>query len=304
MQRNRIRLITASIGTTLALLAVPAFAGTTIVGDPAEDAVAVTEYGIAFGEYDIDLRSVSIDHGTESLQVVSRFTYTNAESWNNLTLSIDTNLDGVPDYTVLWSKEDGVSGVLDAAENVTCLSVGTSETYGVNGTVTVTVPRTCLGSPSSLAVHVDVFWFGLNTSGEDLSFVDSAPGMLIDDPMSFSAPVLSSNTGTATSPQLPVPVPAPQKTRVTAKLSKKSQTIGRAPSSLRINVSGGAVGRVDIADGRKLLKRLPVKAGKTVTFKLPRRLKAGTHRIKVAFVPADARRFTASSQTVKLRVRR
>lgn len=302
MQRSKLRLLAISIGTSLALLAVPAFAGTTVVSDPAEDALAITDYQVTVGGYDIDLRSVFIDHGTRSLQIVSTFTYTDADSWNNLRLSIDTNLDGVEDYFVLWAKESGVSGVLNAADEVTCRSVGTSEKYGVNGTVTVTVPRTCLGSPNRLAVHVDVFWFGLNTWGEDLSFVDSAPGLFIDDPMSYSSPVSSSNTGTVTSPQAPVLVP--RKTRVMARLTKKTQKIGRAPASLRIKISGSATGRVDIADGRKFLKRLSVKAGKAVTFKLPRRLKVGAHRIKVSFVPADKSKFTASSRTVRLRVRR
>lgn len=302
MQRIKSRLLVTSLGTSLLLLAAPAFAGTTVVGDPDDDAWAVTTSGIIVGDHDIDLRSVLIDHGTQSLQLVSTFSFTNADSWTDLQASIDTNLDDVADYTVLWSKDYGVAGVLDAAENVTCSTIGTSEKYGVNGTVTMTIPRTCLGSPRSLAIHVDAFWFGTSQADTDLTFVDSAPGLFIDEPTAFSAPVASSNTGSVTSPQAPAPVPG--KTRVTAKLSKKSQTFGKAAAKLTIRVAGDPAGTVQIADGRKVLKRLPVKAGKSLVFKLPRKLKPGTHRLKVTFTPADKTSFAGSSQTVKLRVRR
>ncbi|WP_170867092.1 Ig-like domain repeat protein [Nocardioides lianchengensis] len=235
---------------------------------------------------------------------MSTFSYTNADSWTVLRASVDTNSDGVEDYFILWSKEDGVAGVLDAAENVTCTSIATAEKLGVNGTATVTVPRSCLGNPAAVAIHVDVLWAGYNTSGAELYFVDSAPGQFADEPPVFSPRVASSNTGTVTSPQPPAPAPAPERTRVALKLTKKVQIVGKTRVTLRINVTGAPAGRVEIADGRKVLKRLPLKAGKGASFKLPKTLKPGSHRLKVTFSPTDKSRFAPSNATVVLRVRR
>lgn len=302
MRRVTPTLSLSAVGLCLSLGAGTAFAGTGVVNDPSMDALAITSSGVTVGDFDIDLRTVNIDHGTRSLQITSTFTYTDANSWNNLNALIDTNGDGIGDYTVLWSKDGGVAGVLDAAETVTCTSIGTGEKFGVNGTVTMTIPRTCIGNPASVAVHVDVFWFGTNTSGADLSFVDSAPGLFIDEPALFSARVPSSNTGTATSPQAPAPIPT--KTKVTVKLSKKSQTVGKSPAIIRIRVSGDPAGQVTVADNGKAVKRLPVKPGKELRFVLPRNLKPGGHRISVTFVPKDKTAYSASSQTVKLRVAR
>lgn len=304
MLRSRLRLLATTLGASLALLAAPAFAGTTVVGDPTDDALAITEAGLFWGEFDIDLTSVRIDHGTRDLQVVSTFTYTNADSWNVLRVLVDSTLDGVADYTVVWGRDEGVTGVLDAADNVVCDSVPTAERLGVNGSLTVTVPRSCLGNPASLAVHVDVMWAGYNTSGNELYFLDSAPGDFVDEPPLFSSAVASSNTGTVTSPKPPAPAPAPAKTRVVLKLSKKAQVVGKAPASLRINVTGNPAGRLEIADGRKVLKRVTVRAGKGASYKLPRKLKPGTHRLKVSFVPSDTVRFSPSTATIRLRVRR
>jgi hypothetical protein len=291
---------------SLALAVAPAFATVTNVPDADDDAFVITDAGVSVGDYDIDLRNVRIDHGTKSLMLTSTFSYTGADSWTDVTAVLDTNLDGIPDYKALWSQGDDVAGVVQVDANddvvaVPCTSIGHSQTFGVNGTVVLNIPRTCLGNPASVAVHLDVFWFGTNTSGADLSFVDSAPGLFIDEPMTFSSPVASSNTGTATSP-----LPPRSQTKVVASLSKAKVVRGKNPPTLKVTVAGagGPSGTAQVTDGAKVLRTLRIAPNKTVSLRLPKKLKVGTHRIKVAFTPTDKARFTTSSKTLKLVVRR
>jgi hypothetical protein len=303
---SRLRGAGIGLGLSLALAVAPAFATVTDVPDADDDAFVVTDAGVSVGDYDIDLRNVRIDHGTKYLRLTSTFSYTVAESWTDFTAWFDTDHDGVADYEALWSQGDDVAGVVRVDGNaepvaVTCASIDHSQTLGANGAVVLNLPRTCLGNAASVAVHVDVFWFGTNTSGDGLSFVDSAPGLLIDEPMTFSGPVASSNTGTATSP-----LPPRSRTKVVASLSKAKVVRGKRPPTLRVTVAGagGPSGTARVADGAKVLRTLRIAPNRTVSLRLPKTLKVGTHRIKVTFTPTDEARFTTSSRTLKLVVRR
>jgi hypothetical protein len=304
-----------SAGVLGMLTAGSAAAETTAVTDNALDALTFTSSGVSFGDFNIDLRSVRIDHGTATLEVTSMFTFTRTDSWNTLNLSVDTTGDSVEDYLVSWAKGRGVTSVRDAAGTVRCTSIGTQETDGVNGTVTLTIPRSCLGSPAAVAVHVDVYWFGSDAYGGNFAFVDSAPGMFVDAPLKYSSPVASSNTGTATSPEGPVTAPAPAptvgpvvrtKTAIKAKLSKKSQVLNGISAKLTIRVTGTnpPAGRIVIKDGKKKLKSINTVAGKKVVYRLPTALKIGQHRLKVKFAPTDAVLFTSAARSVSLRVTR
>ncbi len=304
--RARLRTAAVAVGLALTMTAAPALSATTNLPDPDDDAFVITDDGVAVGDFDIDLRNVAIDHGTKSVMITAQFSYTNAESWTQFSVSFDTNRDGLRDHVALWSLADGLAGVLEVGPDgsigdVTCSSIGTSQRFGVNGTVTLTIPRTCLGSPAAVAVHVDVLWSGTSEAGTDLDFVDSAPGTIIDDPMMFSAPVASSNTGTVTSPALPV-----VKTSIVASLSKRTQKVGGASAVLRVRVvgAGGASGTVKIRDGRKTLRSVAVRAGRPIKYRFPSRLKAGAHRIVVVFAPTDRKKFSPSTRTLRLVVRR
>lgn len=306
------------------MTAAPAAADVYDLPDPDDDAIAITNSGLSVGDFDIDLRNIRIDHGTTNLAVTSTFSYTNADSWTDLHVQIDTNADRVPDYTALWSKDAGVAGVLrnnpDGTSTVTCTTIGTGEVMGVNGTVTLNIPRTCVGSAASLAIHTDVFWFGYNTSGEELDFVDSAPGLLTDTPISFSVPVAATQAVTVPSPAPPAPVPTTPTTpttppttpelktatKVAASLTSKTQRLGGTPAQVKVVVKAtgsNPVGKIMVLRGSKSLRSITARANKTYRLAMPKSLVPGLHRIKVKFTPADSSRYLGStSKVLKLRV--
>lgn len=311
MNFNKLVVGGIALGASVVLVGTSALAATGVVYDPTGDAIILVDDEIGYGEYDIDLTRIDIDHGTKNLEIVSRFSLLADDSWTLANAEIDTTGDGVADYAVMWLKDEGVAFVQDAAERITCSSIGTRESLGLDGSLTLNIPRACIGSPARVAVHMDVLWAGLNTSDNDLYFVDSAPGQLVDDWTAFSAPVASSNTGTATSPRLPVPVPDPvpaAKTTIVAKLSKKTHRSGTKPTkvTVSVNAKGSAkpAGRVKIQLNGKVVKRAKVKAGKKVVHKLKRTMKPGRYKVKITFAPSDKKRFKKSSKTVTLRVKR
>ncbi|CAM3532732.1 hypothetical protein NODU109028_21195 [Nocardioides dubius] len=289
---------------SLALTVAPAIADTTNVGDAAYDAIRLTDDGtITYGDFDIDLRNIYIDHGTRDLQIASRFTYLDATSWTQQLIALDTNNDSVTDYTVLWDSAEGISGVVreypDGTSSPTCINITTSQSLGVNGSTNVKFPRSCIGNPASVRVHVDVWWIGLSQADTDLYFTDSAPGELLDEPVTFSHPVASSNTGTATSPSAPK-----VQTKLSAALSKSTvKARAAAPKvTVKATAAGNPAGKVVIADNGKTLKTVSAHAGKKITYTLPRTLKPGRHSIKVTFTPNDTKKYLPTSKTLKLKV--
>jgi hypothetical protein len=307
------RLGVAASGVALLLAAGPATADVINLPDADDDAFAITASNVTVGDYDIDLRSVLIDHGTSSVLVASTFTYTNADSWTDLTVQFDVNGDRVSDYTALWSKDSGAHGVLrnnpDGTDTVTCTSAGPAEAPGVNGTVSLNIPRNCLGNPASVAVHVDVLWAGYNVYGYELYFVDSAPGLLTDEPVSYSAPVATSNTGTVTSPAPPAPVAAPpvakSGTKVSASLSSKTQVAG-SPVKMKVRITGegNPSGIVKVTSGATKIRTMRVTARKVYTVRMPADLRPGINKIKARFIPTDQGRFLQSTKIIRLVVRR
>ncbi|MBS4754604.1 hypothetical protein KG112_17490 [Nocardioides sp. zg-ZUI104] len=286
-------------GLALALAASPAIAETLDVHDESGDALAITDYGIAYGDFDIDLRNVRIDHGTRNLQIVSTFTYLDATSWHYYVADVDTNADGVADHRLVWDRDAGFQGVaqVDLAGNataVTCTTAGGQEKLGVNGTLTFTVPRTCVGSPAQLAVNVTVMWSGQSEADTDLAFVDTAPGMFGETP-TFSAPVRSSNTGTITSPQ------APQvRTSISASVAKTKYKAKSKPPKVTFKVPQTS-GSVKIQVDGRTKKTVRVAAGRRYSYQLPR-LKRGAHTVKLTFTPTQGKRYLGSTKTLRVRV--
>lgn len=319
MNHARLRRVLAATATALVITAAPAAADVYDLPDPDNDAIAVTGGGISIGDFDIDLRNIRIDHQETNLAVTSTFSYTNADSWTDMQLKLDTNSDRIPDYTALWSKDAGVAGVLrnnpDGTTTVTCSTIGTGEVMGVNGTTTLTIPRTCMGSPAAVAVHTDVFWLGYNTYGDELDFVDSAPGLLTDNPTAFSPAVPAQQAVTVPSPTPPAQVPttttAPAlktSTTVAASLSAKIQRVGAKPAKVKVLVKAtgsNPAGIIKVVRGSKALRTLTGRANKTYRVALPKTLPVGLHRLKVTFIPADSTLYSGStSKVLRLRVAR
>ncbi len=95
----------------------------------------------------------------------------------------------------------------------------------------------------------------------------------------------------------------PRPTTTTLKLTRTTQSFGRNRATARVAVAGGPAGRVAIWDGRRRLATVVVVRG-SATYKLPARLKRGTHRVLAEFAPANPGQHTSStSTTVKLRIR-
>lgn len=294
----------AAIVISTVLLAGSAGAATHNFSDDVFDAWGFTDYSSQFGDFDIDLTRVDVDHGTRDLNLTARFTRLVPDSWTHFRALLDTNQDGFTDYTILWGREQGTAFVMDEDELYVCDVKNTTERLGAGGSLAVTVSRSCIGNPATVAVHVDAMWMGYNEDWDDLYFVDSAPGEFVEDWTTFSAPVRSSNTGSATSPQAPKPVA--KKTSVSAKLSSKTFVLGSKAPKLTVKPkgSGNPKGRVKITVKGKTVKNVSTRAGKKVTYTFKKNLKPGKHKVKVTFTPSDRKRWKTSSKTVTLTVKR
>ena len=288
---------------SLALATGSAHAASITLLDDRYDAMFVSDYGIEYGEYDIDLVKVRVDHRTTDVVVTSTFTELVRDSWNGLSIKFDTNGDRQADFQYLWSRGESAS-VFDArTEAKQCAATG-AEKLGLQGSLTATVSRACLGSPKSVSVHVDAIWFGYNEDGDEMGFVDSAPGALVDEPLQFSQAVAADQQ---------VTIPAPEKPRETAKATKltvklSSKTYRAGDKRIKVTAvpkatTGKPAGRLRVTDNGRLVKSVKVKAGKKAVVKLPKKMKKGTHRIKVTFTPTDRAKWRPVSRTVKLKVK-
>lgn len=310
MKKKRYTLAGIAGATALLLAAGPASADVQDIPDPVLDAFALTTSNITYGSYDIDLTNVRIDHQAENVVVTSTFSYTNIDSWTQIRAQFDINGDRIPDYAALWGKDPSGSGVLqynaDGSYVTVCTAIGTGESMGLGGSATMTVPRSCIGNPQAVGVHLDVAWIGTNTYGYPLSFGDSAPGQLIDNPVTFSAPVPVAATVVVPSPAPPAPVVQKKATKVFASVAPKNQQVGHLPATVtvRIKGSGNPDGKVKVTANGRFVKQLRAWKGKTFKVRLPTSLKPGVQRVKVAFTPFDLAEYDISSKTVKLRVRR
>lgn len=336
-----------ALATSLVLVAGSAGAATLTFLDDTYDVTMVTDGTVKYGSYDVDMTSVHVDHGTRTLGIAALFTELVSDSWTYFNVKLDTNSDGVEDYEATWGKESGLAGVFYPSGDVVCAVDDTYEELGPDGGLVMMIPRSCLGNPSSVRVHVDVMWSGYNVLDNKLYFVDSAPGDFTDDPVSFSGPVASSNTGTVTSPEVPVPVtpteppptptpttgPAPTaapapvpsatprptatpkptskpvvaaRTSVAVKVSKKKHRSGSKPIKVTIRPrgTGNPRGVVVIRSNGKVVKTLSSRAGKKVTYKFPRKMKARSYKVKVTFIPDDTARWKRSTGSAKFKVTR
>jgi len=104
---------------------------------------------------------------------------------------------------------------------------------------------------------------------------------------------------------------AKTKPKLTVKRSSTQQVKGetRVKLTIRAKLKGKAVaGKVEIRNGKKLLKTKTLKKGKT-TYTLPKSLSRGTKKIKVTFVPktspagaATSTKLARTSKTVRVKV--
>lgn len=228
----------AATGTALALATGPALADSITVSDADDDAVEIYDGEATPGDHDIDLRSVVIDHGSSDLRITSAFSVTEETSWTEIFVDVDTNLDGQADYFGFWSKSAGSGVVRIATEEITCAEIGRGEQLGTNGTVTLTIPRSCLGTPASVAVRVDAVWDGEEAeTGKPLVFLDSAPDVVNGVPVFSRAVAASAPPVTVPSPNPPAPHVNPPshtgpsaacvKAKVALKKAKKSKNVAK-----------------------------------------------------------------------------
>jgi hypothetical protein len=69
------------------------------------------------------------------------------------------------------------------------------------------------------------------------------------------------------------------------KYSKSSQRYKKAPVTVTVSTTRAYTATAQIYDGKKKLKTLRIKNGNAVSWKLPKKLKKGTHKIKVKVTP-------------------
>ncbi|MDR1775367.1 MAG: hypothetical protein LBS17_02755 [Actinomycetes bacterium] len=72
---------------------------------------------------------------------------------------------------------------------------------------------------------------------------------------------------------------------LTVKYSKSSQKYKKTQVKMTIKLGKATKGKLTIYDGKKVLKNITVKTGGQATYYLPKKLKKGTHKIKVKLTP-------------------
>lgn len=295
------------------LVAGAAVADTGVVVDPTQDAIVLVGGSLAYGDYNIDLVSTTIDHHDDVLTVSSAFTYTDSASWNSMQVSIDSNADGLTDLALVWTKAYGYAKAFSTDTTGALVAplcdLVTAETFGYGGTVSVSVPRSCIGSPASVRVHTDIYWAGYSSTYGNVYFLDSAPGQLIDTPTQFSAPVNVSFAVVVPSVTPPAVAPAPvvtppvvvapapaATTKLTLKATSSTQKFGKKPVKVvvKVTAAGNPKGKIKLYDGKKVLKTATVHSGKA-TFTLSKKLKVGKHKLHAIFYPAESAKFVAST---------
>gem|GEM_PF-1192704 len=159
-----------------------------------------------------------------------------------------------------------------------------------------------------------------------LASVAAAVALALTVPVATAAPVsaaplaaapVTATAAAATPAASIVRVPAAKKKsaktkpKLTVKRSSTQQVKGetRVKLTIRAKLKGKAVaGKVEIRNGKKLLKTKTLKKGKT-TYTLPKSLSRGTKKIKVTFVPktspagaATSTKLARTSKTVRVKV--
>jgi hypothetical protein len=88
--------------------------------------------------------------------------------------------------------------------------------------------------------------------------------------------------------------------------SKSSQRYKKSSVTVTVKMAQAYAGKATIYDGKKKLKTLTIKNGKTVTYKLSKNLKRGNHKITVKFVPGEEfapfyKTVTSKAKTIKVK---
>lgn len=105
------------------------------------------------------------------------------------------------------------------------------------------------------------------------------------------------------------PTPKPTKPVLTARLTKKTQRVGKAPAKVHVTIAGTSTGmtpagQVRTKVGKKMVARRKVTSAISFRVALPKKLKPGRHKVVVTFVPADASAYTRATAKARIRVRR
>lgn len=289
----RLSLALTSAVAVLTAGATLANAGVLVLPDYDDDVIGIDEYSIDYGDYDMDLRSARIDHQANQVVVTHSFDSLSQTSFDSLFIRFDTNGDWHADYTALYSPYYSTSGVVrgDIGENgsATCRALGVDHRLGSPGTVTVRIPRSCIGSPHTIRVNTTVFWAGTTTWGGDLFFADTAPGEFTADWVEYSNPVKVAQAAVIT------PVRS-------SKITVGARKPGRAPLSVKVKSLATPRGTLTVTLGGKKVTT-QVKSQAAVKVKLPRSLKKGSYRAKLTFTPKNPRVISKSSKVVVVKIR-
>lgn len=286
---------TVAVGTALATTA---SAAVLVINDHDNDVIEIDSGYISYGDYDMDLRSVTVHHTTSSVVLKHQFDSLSATSFDALVVAFDTNGDRWADRTAVFDALLGESAVflgdLDEDGPAVCRNVSTAMQMGRPGTLTLSVPRSCLGNPSSVAVNVSLIWSNYDGS---LMYGERAPGDFGDGQLTFSLPV-AVDRATVVKPN---PAPA-AKPAAASRIVVAGRPAGRKPLRVKVTSTALPQGKLTITvQGKRL--QAQVKGRGFVSVKLPKSLKRGTHRATVRFVPTNPRVLKASSTTVKVKIR-
>lgn len=131
-------------------------------------------------------------------------------------------------------------------------------------------------------------------------------------------PTTAPTTTPSTAPTADPTPPLLHLPRVSARLSKKTQRVGRKPATVLVTLkpsrAGAApAGKVKVTVGKRKVRTVTVSAksarrigtkGRTLRIKLPKNLKPGRHTVKVHVAWKEKELFGTQQRTMKLRVKK
>lgn len=306
---NLTRLATkASLALTTAVAftaigATAASAGVHVLPDFNDDVIedwALSDY-YETGDYDMDLSSLRIDHQSQNVVLTHTFDSFSTTSLHGVLVQFDTNADGQIDHTAIWDHETKTGtvryGALENDGATRCSSFASTLRLGSPGTLTFTIPRSCLGNPAQVAVRTDIVWFGTDNEGNDLSYFESAPGTILEDFLTLS-PAVAAQRAVTVRPGPVVVAPKPVATSLTVAKRKP----GKSAVKVRVKATRTPQGKLSMRIAGKTVKA-NVRSAKQVSLKLPRGTRKGTYKATITFTPSNRSLLKASRKVVKVKVR-
>lgn len=290
------RLLRSSValvaGVSAALLASSAaFASSADLTDPTGDVVDVMTGAVVATELGLDITTVHIDHGVTDLTVVATFVNLSEAGVFTPALAIDVDLDGLADYTLGSILGKPLLAATNAIAASHCPSASVTSVNGAGGTVTFSVPRSCLGDPAAVRVAVTAVRTDSTVSTLQM---DIAPG----DASVYSAASIPLSDAVASEgvvKALPV---------VTVKVAGKRHSLAGKDLAVTVRVSGRIAGFAKLYDyitGKKLGTARVV--GGIAHFTVPpKKLGKGRPAIIVVVTPKSSAYATAYSDATFVKV--